>query len=735
NWFSETYLPLNTIDADTDSIWLNDIDDTLPTSIWWEFPGIETISKVGLWQTSYTAPWSYRIRNYEIFVSTNGTDWTSVATNTGTDTPHDYQETSFTPVSAKFVKITALYPSWEDELLGGYDTANWIGLDGFQAFDVNEVPIIDSPALLNQSSDNYFALSEEMGLRAGNTILIGDLKRTGVADPLVSHLEDDTVVRGWKLARRSSDSSFNHPVHWAQQVQSTTATVLAETSTGDPILTVKDYGQGRFIYHSEFNPLAGYSMHTVANFTYGFYRKAIEEAHVAMSLPLVRIGTWPWPYVAGFMTRHDHFSNFGFDGVSGTADDLEVAQIEADRGVQGVHLLRTHTALPLGSDACTDPGYGNTCSSVVQSNIQNMLGLGAEIGTHTMNESQEPAQANIAGSLDRLEYYLGFRPTVFVAPGGSGMRDATKQGLVNEGILTKGDIAFGAHPHFALKIDTATEYDNSARWPLVDMPATGYYGTPGGGGFAGGIWAHEITANPSGCNNDGTVRPCMEKALDFQYNLGGLVCLYDHIGDNSLQNANASQFAAYIDYAQSKPYMYTTSHLDMYDWWLRRDPVRATTSYTLSDPSHISVNLTSDSNEPGPFSIDINNLPWDGNVVVRVNGIQTTDYVIDSNNIRVKAPAPSQVLICADTDSDGVCDVSDIHSITALAGDNGTISPSGVNSHVHGGDDQLFTAAPDAHYSVDTWFVDGNSVQTGGLEYTLSDIQADHTVNVTFKQV
>ena len=250
------------------------------------------------------------------------------------------------------------------------------------------------------------------------------------------------------------------------------------------------------------------------------------------------------------------------------------------------------------------------------------------------------------------------------------MRDTTKQGLVNEGIVTKGDIAFGAHPHFALKIDTATDYNDAARWPLVDMPATGYYGTPGGGGFAGGIWAHEITANPYGCNNDGTVRPCMEKAVDFQYNLGGLVCLYDHIGDNSLQNANASQFAAYIDYAQSKPYMYTTSHLDLFDWWMSRDPVRVTMSYAMPNPSCITVNLACESNEPGPFSVEVDNLPWDSNLAVFVDGNLSEDYIFDSNSIRISAPAPSQVVICPDADGDGVCDSNDNCPSTANADQN-----------------------------------------------------------------
>ncbi len=72
------------------------------------------------------------------------------------------------------------------------------------------------------------------------------------------------------------------------------------------------------------------------------------------------------------------------------------------------------------------------------------------------------------------------------------------------------------------------------------------------------------------------------------------------------------------------------------------------------------------------------------------------------------------------------------YSITATAGANGSISPSGTFSKDYGSS-QLFTATPAAGYDVDTWFVDGGSVQTGGTTYTLSSITATHTVNVTFK--
>ena len=186
-----------------------------------------------------------------------------------------------------------------------------------------------------------------------------------------------------------------------------------------------------------------------------------------------------------------------------------------------------------------------------------MSSLGAEFGPHFVGASY----------LDRLQAFLGYRPTIYVASGACGVRDSHKQALVNLGIVTKGDVAFGAHPHFALKLDSASEYSDAARFPLVDIPATGYYGSSGG--FAGNIWAHSITSNPAACNNDGPgpPRPCMEKAVDLQYELGGVINLYDHIGDLGLANPTPTQFDDYIIYSQSLPDVYTTSALDIHEWW------------------------------------------------------------------------------------------------------------------------------------------------------------------------
>jgi hypothetical protein len=72
------------------------------------------------------------------------------------------------------------------------------------------------------------------------------------------------------------------------------------------------------------------------------------------------------------------------------------------------------------------------------------------------------------------------------------------------------------------------------------------------------------------------------------------------------------------------------------------------------------------------------------------------------------------------------------YTITASAGANGTVDPNGIINSTRDSN-QPFTATPDAGYLVDQWFLDGNSVQVGSTTYTLNDIQADHTVNVTFK--
>ena len=72
------------------------------------------------------------------------------------------------------------------------------------------------------------------------------------------------------------------------------------------------------------------------------------------------------------------------------------------------------------------------------------------------------------------------------------------------------------------------------------------------------------------------------------------------------------------------------------------------------------------------------------------------------------------------------------HTITATAGANGSISPSG-NVEVVEGADQTFTITANEGYEIESLKVDGAVVSTA-TSYTFPNVRAAHTIEATFKQ-
>ena len=72
------------------------------------------------------------------------------------------------------------------------------------------------------------------------------------------------------------------------------------------------------------------------------------------------------------------------------------------------------------------------------------------------------------------------------------------------------------------------------------------------------------------------------------------------------------------------------------------------------------------------------------------------------------------------------------YTIKATAGANGSITPSGAVGVVAGGS-QTFTISPSSGYVIDTLKVDGLEV-TVATSYTFSDVNANHAIEVSFKQ-
>jgi len=70
-------------------------------------------------------------------------------------------------------------------------------------------------------------------------------------------------------------------------------------------------------------------------------------------------------------------------------------------------------------------------------------------------------------------------------------------------------------------------------------------------------------------------------------------------------------------------------------------------------------------------------------------------------------------------------------TVTPSPGANGTISPDTPQTVTYNGS-VTFTATPAAGYVVDAWAVDGSMARSGGTTFTLYNVTANRTVNVTF---
>ncbi|KTC68098.1 NHL repeat protein [Legionella birminghamensis] len=73
------------------------------------------------------------------------------------------------------------------------------------------------------------------------------------------------------------------------------------------------------------------------------------------------------------------------------------------------------------------------------------------------------------------------------------------------------------------------------------------------------------------------------------------------------------------------------------------------------------------------------------------------------------------------------------YTVMSSAGANGSISPA-TTQVVNAGTNLAFTAVPDQGFGVSQWLLDGNVVQNGGTNFQLNNIQANHSIEVTFGQ-
>ena len=191
----------------------------------------------------------------------------------------------------------------------------------------------------NGTTRGNFALGAEMGLHMVNSNLsnwsLNDTFTKTGDQRLTAHIPSGSVL--WSGKRSDDTTAWNNNARWVWRVANDDAQVLA-TGDGGVELATKGYGNGRFVYDAELQPLLGDTGYSSTTFAYVIYRRAIEWAFEAAGLPIVKVSPWQYPYDAAGMVRHD-FENYLYRGQA----ILDSAMYEQSLGMKGDYYFTTGT--------------------------------------------------------------------------------------------------------------------------------------------------------------------------------------------------------------------------------------------------------------------------------------------------------------------------------------------------------------------------------------------------------
>jgi len=117
-----------------------------------------------------------------------------------------------------------------------------------------------------------------------------------------------------------------------------------------------------------------------------------------------------------------------------------------------------------------------------------------------------------------------------------------------------------------------------------------------------------------------------------------------------------------------------------------------------------------------------------GFTITAAPGYRVADVLVDDNS--VGSISSYQFYQVVEDHTIHATFVADTYTISAMAGDNGTITPSG-NTGVSFGDRQTYVLTPNSGCSIMDVIVDGVSVGSA-TTYTFSDVEANHTIEALF---
>jgi uncharacterized repeat protein (TIGR01451 family) len=453
------------------------------------------------------------------------------------------------------------------------------------------------------STRGDFVLADEMGLHVLNPDhsqnWYQNMQFTKVLEHrLVSHIPWGTMT--WRMPLHSEEIPWGvtgahstHGNHYVWRVTPSDAEVIANGGSG-PLLATKSYGQGRFVYHGALNPLIGHGGNDPGMYAYVIYRNAIEWAFEAANLPIVKLSPWRYEYDAAFVVRHD------FENTPSRIQSIEAsAQAEQSVGAKGDYYFCTGTL----REHMGDP-------SATVASLQRAVSLyGATIGSHNgglvnpvnptlptssydywhwgpdealdvdpatlppgYSDGYEYAQTSVSLSFQDIEGWLagqdngrtgcgaaGNCPRTWVSPYFNSAREGSYDILEDLGAVTMGEQKLSPFPHWTVS------YETNERHTHVTLPTSDWY----------------IGTNIAQSLESGHDVSTVHALVDFYHELGALVNLYGHSSSTS-----GVQWE-YVNYSASRPRMWATNAVGVYDWWVSRSPVNVTPSYSKVDGTAI----------------------------------------------------------------------------------------------------------------------------------------------------
>ena len=505
-----------------------------------------------------------------------------------------------------------------------------------------------------------FAFSNEMGLHMVNTTLDNWYQNNTFTKTtnqrLVSHIPDGILT--WNMPLSSEDLpvglSPEHLIdghHYVWQVRASGADVIALGDSG-PLLATKGFGQGYFIYHGAFQPLIGYGGFDTGIYAYVIYREAIEWAFESANLPLIKLSPWRYPYEAAFIVRHD-FENFPAS-IQSIEDS---AQYEYSIGAKGDYYFCTGV-VRAGSQ---DTQLSEQEKAYEISSLRRAVSLsGATIGSHNgglrnpVNLSLAPymydywhwgpdeamgvnppgytdgkayALSSVQISFQDIEGWLAGLdngrvgcgsqnncPRTWTSPAFNSIGESSNYLLEQLNVRTAGEQKISPFPHWTLSTQTSGKH-----YQQLSLPVSDWY----------------IDGSVAQSMESGHTISTIHAAVDFYYNLDALINFYGH----SSSTSGVQQ--EYINYSASKPGIWSTNAVGVYDWWTQRSSVTVVPSYNTADSISVASATINGATDP-ETAIEIVIPGWsDGfNVSMQVylNGelSDPSNYHSTNNGVKIK---------------------------------------------------------------------------------------------------